>query len=97
DNDQKRDQHHGGADAIVNDKLVGRLFAIPEPPYGDEEIRRNERQLEEQEEQKQVFGEKDPEHAGLQQQEQNVIRFPALFDMNRSQRRHQKDQGGQKD
>src|SRR6266851_1580707 len=77
---EDREQHDDRACEGVQEKLDGGVETALAAPDADEEIHGNEHDFPENVEEEEVEREKHSEHAGLEQQEQDVILLGALLD-----------------
>src|SRR5215472_13342074 len=76
---QDRQQHDYRASQRVKEKLDGRVKTPVAAPYADQEIHRHEHHFPENVKEEEVERHEDADHAGLQQQHQNVILLSALL------------------
>ena len=78
---QDTEQHQHRAHHRVQEEFDRRIEAARPPPDGDQEVHRHQHRFPEGVKQEEVEGQKDAEHASLQQQKENVVFLGALGDV----------------
>jgi hypothetical protein len=72
-------QHQQRADQRVDDELERRRHAVGAAPDADQEVERNQHQVEEQDEQREVLCDERAEHGGLGEPEVEAVQAPAAL------------------
>ncbi len=97
-NRQNRQEHQDRAGQRVQEKLYRGVEAALAAPDADQEIHRHEHYFPENVEEDEVEGHENAEHAGLQQEKQDVIFFFAFFDCGPGrENRERAEDGGEHD
>ncbi len=91
------DHHQTGPERRVQDELDRGVDAVAAAPHADQQVHRDERDLEEHEEQQEVEGEEHTEQAGLEDQHRHHVRLHVLRDGGRGQDGDREQQRGQHD
>ena len=89
---QDRHQHQQAADHGVQQKFEGRINAARPAPDADQEIHRDQHDLPEHVEQEQVNGHEGAQHAGLQEQEKELILLDPVPHITPAGQQHQRGQ-----
>ena len=93
DQGQDADQHQGRAQHRVEEELEGGVHLAPVAPAPDQEVHRDQDDLEHDEEDEEVQGQERPQAAGLEQQQPGVVRLGVVARVGRQHGDREQAQG----